>query len=66
MCASTCSANLEIILLGFASHDNVESLIWVFSATLNTAGHVLLILVRVQPHTECSGISSELRLWVRS
>lgn len=60
------SPNLEIILLWFASHDNVECLIWVFSATLNTAGHVLLILVWVQPHTECSGVSSQLRLWLRS
>lgn len=61
-----CSPNLEIILLGFASHDDVESLIRVFSATLNTAGHVLLILVRVQPHPERSGVSSQLRLWFRS
>ena len=41
------SPNLEIVLLGFAPHDDVESLIWVFSATLNAAGHVLLILVWV-------------------
>lgn len=64
--ASAYCPNLEIVLLGFASHDDVESLIWVFGATLNTAGHVLLILVWVQPYTEGSGISSQLRLWVRS
>lgn len=57
--------NLEIVLLGFASHDDVESLVWVFSAALNAAGHVLLVLVRVQPHAERSGVSSQLRLWVR-
>lgn len=60
------NANLEIVLLGFASHDDVERLIWVFGATLNTAGHVLLILVRVQPHTECSVVSFQLGLWFRA
>lgn len=63
---STRNANLEIVLLGFASHDDVECLIWVFGATLNTAGHVLLILVWVQPHTERSVVSSQLGLWFRT
>lgn len=62
----TRNANLEIVLLGFASHDDVECLIWVFGATLNTAGHVLLILVWVQPHTERSVVSSQLGLWFRT
>ena len=66
LCASAYGQHLEIILLGLASHDDVESLIWVFSATLNTAGHILLILIWVQPNTECSGVSSQLRLWFRS
>lgn len=61
-----CSPNLEVILLGFASHDDVESVIRVLGAALNAAGHVLLILVRVEPHAERSGVSSQLRLWFRS
>lgn len=60
------NANLEIVLLWFASHDDVERLIWVFGATLNTAGHVLLILVWVQPHTERSVVSFQLGLWFRT
>jgi len=64
--ASAHTPYLEIVLLGFASHDDVEGLIRVFSRTLNAAGHVLLVLIRVQPYTKCSGISSQLRLWVRS
>lgn len=61
-----CDANLEIVLFGFSPHDDVKSLIWVFCAILDTAGHVLLILVGVQPDTECSGVSSQLGLWFRS
>lgn len=60
------TANLEIVLLGFASHDDVERLVRVFGATLNTAGHVLLILIGVQPHTECSVVSFQLGLWFRT
>lgn len=66
LCASAWSPNLEIVLLGFASHDDVERLIRVFGAALNAAGHVLLILVRVQPYTERPGVSSQLGPWVRS
>lgn len=58
--------HLEIVLLGFASHDDVESLVRVFGAALNGAGHVLLVLVRVQPHAKCSGVSTQLGLRVRS
>lgn len=62
--------NLEIILLRFASHDDVESLVRVLRARLDAAGHILLVLVRVQPHTEGSCVSSQLRLrfrsWIRS
>lgn len=59
-------SNLEIVLLGFASHDDVERLVWVFGVTLNAAGHVLLVLVWIQPYTERSGVSSQLGLRVRS
>lgn len=60
------NANLEIVFLGFASHDYVECFIRVFGATLNTAGHVLLILVWIKPHTERSVVSFQLGLWFRT
>lgn len=66
VCALAYSLNLEIVLLGFASHDDVERLVRVFCAALNAAGHILLILVWVQPYTEGSGVSSQLRLRVGS
>lgn len=61
-----CNPNLEIVFLRFASHDDVEGLIRVFGATLNTVGHVLLVLVRIQPHTEGPDISMQLRLRFRT
>lgn len=64
--SSAQNTNLEVVLLGFAPHDDVERLVRVLGAALNAAGHVLLILVRVEPHAECSVVSSQLGLRVGS
>lgn len=60
------STNLEVVLLGFASHDDVERLVRVLRATLDAAGHVLLILVGVEPHSERSVVSPQLGPWLGS
>lgn len=57
---------LEVILLGLASHDDVESLIGVLGTSLDTVGHILLVLIRVQPHTESSCVTSQSRLRLRT
>lgn len=64
--AQTGRTNLEIVFFWFASHDDVESLVRVLRPRLNAARHVLLVLVRIQPHTEGSGVPSQLRLWLGS
>ena len=56
--------NLEVVLFGFASHDDVEGLVGVLGAVLDAAGHVLLVLVGVQPHPVGPGVSPQLGLWI--
>lgn len=57
---ATGNTNLEVVLLGFAPHDDVERLVRVLGAALDAAGHVLLVLVGVEPHSEGSAVSSQL------
>lgn len=54
------NTNLEVVLLGFPPHDDVERLVRVLGAALDAAGHVLLVLVGVEPHSEGSAVSSQL------
>lgn len=54
------NTNLEVVLLGFAPHDDVERLVRVLGAALDAVGHVLLILVGVEPHAEGAAVSSQL------
>lgn len=58
--------NLEVVLLGLASHDDVESLVRVLGTSLDAVGHILLVLVRVQPHAECSCVTSQFGLRIRT
>lgn len=52
--------NLEVVLLGFAPHDDVERLVRVLGAALDAVGHVLLVLVGVEPHAEGAAVSAQL------
>lgn len=54
------NTNLEVVLLGFAPHDDVERLVRVLGAALDAAGHVLLILVGVEPHAEGAAVPPQL------
>lgn len=60
------SSDLEVVLFGFASHDDIEVLVWVFLFVLNAVGHVLLVLVRVEPYPERSSVAFQLWLWFRT
>lgn len=59
-------SDLEVVLLGLASHDDVESLVGVLGTSLDAVGHVLLVLIRIQPHAECSGVTSQFGLRIRT
>lgn len=60
------SPDLEVVLFGFASHDNIEGLIGVFCSVLDAVGHVLLVLVWVEPYAERPGVPSEFGLRIRT
>ncbi len=52
------SSDLEVVLFGFASHDDIEGLIGVFYSVLDAVGHILLVLVWVEPYPKCPGVTS--------
>lgn len=58
--------NLKVVLLGFAPHDDVESLIRILCTSLDAVGHILLILIWIQPHAECSCVTSQLGFRIRT
>lgn len=50
--------DLKVVFFRLASHDDVKGLVGVLGTSLDAVGHVLLVLIGIEPHTKCPCITS--------